>query len=68
MKITKRQLIKIIKEAQYSGDVQDVANAQEQIEEILNALWDKGVDNDGLKALLNNIITDIDRGFVGEPT
>lgn len=68
MKITKRQLIKIIKEAQYSGDVQDVANAQEQIEAILNALWDKGVDNDGLKALLNNIITDIDRGFVGEPT
>ena len=76
MKITKRQLRRIIKEekqkllkeAQYSGDVQDVADAQEQIEEILNALWDKGVDNDGLKALLNNIIRDIDRGFVGEPT
>ena len=76
MKITKRQLRRIIKEekqkllkeAQYSGDVQDVADAQEQIEEILNALWDKGVDHDGLKALLNNIIRDIDRGFVGEPT
>ena len=68
MKITKRQLRRLIKEAQYSGDVQDVADAQEQIEEILNALWDKGVDNDGLKALLNNIIRDIDRGFVGEPT
>ena len=55
-------------EKKHSGDVQDVADAQEQIEVVLNALWDKGVDNDGLKALLNNIIRDIDRGFVGEPT
>ena len=76
MKVTKRQLRKMIKEVQgmtdlekkHSGDVQDVADAQEQIEVVLNALWDKGVDNDGLKALLNNIIRDIDRGFVGEPT
>ena len=103
MKITKRQLRRIIKEEKarllsemrppfrggyqheepdnsevkptpggydrnYSGDVKDVAAAQEKIEEILNTLYDNGVENDGLKALLNNIIRDIDEGFVGEPT
>ncbi len=52
----------------YSGDVKDVAAAQEKIEVVLNALYDSGVDNDGLKALLNNVIKDIDSGFVGEPT
>ena len=52
----------------YSGDIKDVAAAQEKIEEILNALYDNGVENDGLKALLNNILDDIDAGFVGEPT
>ena len=53
---------------QFSGDVKDVAAAQEKIEGVLNALYDTGVDNDGLKALLQNIIKDIDSGFVGEPT
>ena len=67
MKITKRQLQQIIKE-EYAGNLQDVANAQAAIEEILNDLWDSGVQNDGLKALLQNIIRDIDEGFVGEPT
>ena len=67
MKITRRQLKRIIKE-EYAGNLQDVADAQEQIEVILNDLYDKGVENDGLKALLNNIIRDIDDGFVGEPT
>lgn len=51
-----------------AGRLEDVAAAQEQIEVILNALYDNGVENDGLKALLNNIIRDIDEGFVGEPT
>ena len=68
MKITRRKLQQLIKEVQYSGNVEDVSDAQEQIEVILNALYDSGVDNEGLKALLNNIIADIDRGFVGEPT
>jgi len=67
MKITRRKLQQLIKEVQYSGNVEDVADAQEQIEVILNALYDNGVENDGLKALLNNIIRDIDQGFVGEP-
>ena len=92
MKITKRQLRRIIAEQQdkqkeidrhfakslqddldalkkpHSGNLEDVAAAQEQIEVILNDLYDNGVENDGLKALLNNIIRDIDAGFVGEPT
>ena len=69
MKITKRQLTRIIKEeTQYAGDLQGVELASREIEGILNKLWDAGVDNNGLKALLNNIIKDIDDGFVGEPT
>lgn len=53
---------------QYPGAVEDVADAQEQIEVILNDLYDKGVNNDGLIALLQNIIKDVESGFVGEPT
>lgn len=69
IKITKRQLRRIIsEETQYAGNLEDVAAAQTEIENILNSLWNSGVENDGLKALLNNIIRDIDAGFVGEPT
>ncbi len=82
MKITKRQLKRIIKEEKarlaeltdqdaarnLSGRLEDVAAAQEQIEVVLNALYDSGVENEGLIALLNNIIRDIDSGFVGEPS
>jgi len=53
---------------QYPGAVEDVADAQEQIEVILNDLYEKGVNNDGLIALLQNIIRDVESGFVGEPT
>ena len=53
---------------QYPGAVEDVADAQEQIEAILNDLYDKGVNKDGLIALLQNIIKDVESGFVGEPT
>ena len=53
---------------QYPGAVEDVADAQEQIEVLLNDLYDKGVNNDGLIALLQNIIKDVESGFVGEPT
>ena len=87
MKITRKQLQRIIKEAessdrvhsidpltggdtekQFKGSLSDVEQASNRIEEILNDLYDRGVENDGLKALLNNIIRDIDRGFVGEPS
>ena len=53
---------------QLAGDLETVAAASEEIERILNQLYDSGVQNDGLKALLQNIIKDIDSGFVGEPT
>tara|TARA_E500000331_G_C17253597_1_gene712200 strand:+ start:1451 stop:1978 length:528 start_codon:yes stop_codon:yes gene_type:complete len=82
IKITKRQLKRIIKEEKarlaeltdqeagrnLAGRLEDVAAAQEQIEVVLNALYDSGVENEGLIALLNNIIRDIDSGFVGEPS
>ena len=69
MKITKKQLKRIIKEeTQYAGRLEDVADASDAIEQILNDLWDSVVSNEGLKALLQNIIRDIDSGFVGEPT
>ncbi len=69
MKITKRQLKRIIKEeTQYAGNLEDVAAAQAEIENILNSLWNGGVENEGLIALLNNIIKDINSGFVGEPS
>ena len=42
--------------------------AQEQIEAILNNLYDQGVDNRGLIEILEQIIGDIQNGFVGEPT
>tara|TARA_B100000123_G_C25614412_1_gene377249 strand:- start:549 stop:767 length:219 start_codon:yes stop_codon:yes gene_type:complete len=72
MKITKRQLRKIIKEQlqeqapPVSGARQ--AEAVEQIEAILNELFDDGVSNAGLITLLEGIIRDIGRGYVGAPS
>lgn len=75
MKITKRQLRKIIKEEReklleqappVSGARQ--AEAVEQIEAILNELFDDGVSNAGLITLLEGIIRDIGRGYVGAPS
>ena len=73
MKISKRQLRRIIKEEKAKlneneglGAAQEAA--AEQIEKLLNDLWDQGVSNGELIALLQGIITDIQRGFVGEPT
>ena len=75
MKITKRQLKRIIKEEQAKLQEQAPpvsaarqAEAVEQIEAILNELFDDGVDNAGLITLLEGIIRDIGRGFVGQPT
>ena len=47
-------------------DSQGVVSASDKIEVILNNLCDSGVSNDRLKDLLNNIIRDIDRGFIGD--
>ena len=52
----------------YPGAIEDVVAAQEQIEVILNDLYDKGVNNDGLLALLQEIMTDVEKGFVGAPS
>ncbi len=42
--------------------------AEQQIEAILNDLFDNGVSNDGLKAILLKVIENIDAGFIGEPS
>ena len=72
MKITKRQLRRIIKEEKAKlCEAPLLANtdeATEQIEAILNDLYDQGVDNRGLIEILEQIIGDIQNGFVGEPT
>ena len=70
MKITKRQLKRIIKEEiQYTGNEHLIIEpAQQQIEDILNGLYDKGIGNPELIALLQSVIKDIERGFVGEPS
>ena len=44
------------------------AEAVEQIEAILNELFDDGVSNAGLITLLEGIIRDIGRGYVGAPS
>ncbi len=46
----------------------DTEPAVQQIETVLKDLSDQGLDNEGLKKILTQIIHDIDKGFVGEPT
>ena len=45
----------------------DTETAVNQIETVLKDLSDQGLDNEGLKKILTQIIHDIDKGFVGEP-
>ena len=75
MRITEKQLRRIIKEEK--AKLQELAppvsaarqaEAVEQIEAILNELFDDGVNNAGLITLLEGIIRDIGRGYVGQPT
>jgi hypothetical protein len=104
MKITKRQLRKIIKEEKrllseirppFRGGYQheepdntevkptpggydrnrkpdltgdEIQPSIDAIEEILNGLFDDGLENPDLIKLLEDIIGDINAGFVGEPT
>ena len=71
MKLTKRQLIRIIKEEKLKlneGLGAEQEAAAQQIEMLLNDLSDKGLSNGELISLLEGIIVDIQRGFVGEPT
>ena len=43
-------------------------SAADQIESILNELYDNGVSNEALKAMLLKIVDNIDAGFIGEPS
>ena len=72
MKINKRQLRRIIREEKAKlNENEGLGAAQEavvvQVEKLLNDLYDQGLSNGELIALLQGIITDIQRGFVGEP-
>lgn len=58
----------MILEELLSEGSQDVKKAQAKIEVILNDLWDSTGSNDVLIKLLNQLIKDVKRGFIGEPT
>ena len=84
MKITKRQLRNIIQEERAKLFEQrsalpgpppaeeqtgmEIEPAVEAIEKILNDLVDDGLKNADIIKLLEQIIIDINRGFVGEPS
>ena len=84
MKITKKQLRRIIREEKArllemqpppargnplpAVSAKRQAEAVEEIEAILNELFDDGVNNAGLIELLEGIIRDIGRGYVGQPS
>jgi len=79
MKITKRQLRRIIKEEKAKPSWRDAMPAPgttgdeiqpsiDAIEEILNGLYEDGLENPDLIKLLEDIIGSINAGFVGEPT
>lgn len=69
MKISKARLKEIIQEEVRLHQNENIQEAAEdQIESILNELYDNGVSNEGLKALLLKIVKNIDAGFVGEPS
>ena len=84
MKITKRQLKRIIQEEKAKLQEQrstlpgpppaeeltgmEIQPSIDAIEKILNDLADDGLTNADLIRLLEEIIVDINSGFVGEPT
>ena len=75
MKLSKRQLRRIIKEEKQKLQEQTRGPSEAQIEDAvsgiereLNRLYDQGMNNAGLHRVLDQIKIDIDRGFVGEPT
>lgn len=84
MKITKRQLKTIIQEEKAKLQEQrstlpgpppaedltgmEIQPSIDAIEKVLNDLADDGLTNADLIRLLEDIIVDINSGFVGEPT
>ncbi len=67
MKVTKRQLRRIIRE-QAGMTGMEIQPDIDAIEDILNGLYDDGLTNADLIKLLEDIIENIKAGFVGEPT
>lgn len=69
MKISKARLKEIIQEEVQLYKNENIQESGEaQIESILNELYDNGVTNEALKAMLLKIVENIDAGFVGEPS
>ena len=78
MKVTKKQLRSIIKEVKAKIHEQpapaagmtgmEIQPAVDAIEDILNGLYNDGLENPQLIALLKEIIGNIEAGFVGEPS
>lgn len=65
-----QKLAGMIQEAEGGAlqEAMDTESVVQQIEAILNELSSQGLDNEGLKKILSQIIHDIDKGFVGERT
>ena len=63
-----QKLASMLQEAGALQEAMDTESVVQQIEAILNELSSQGLDNEGLKKILNQIIHDIDKGFVGERT
>ena len=63
-----QKLASMLQEAESPQEAMDTESVVQQIEAILNELSSQGLDNEGLKKILSQIIHDIDKGFVGERT
>jgi hypothetical protein len=73
MKITKRQLRKIIREALTPGYQREDPHIDDepfirQMEQALNDLSDEGATNADLIDVCKQMIADIEKGFIGQPT
>ena len=69
MKLTKKQLKKIIKEELGAATENSrIEDAVARIEKELNVLWNNGVTNEELISILETMTGHVKSGFIGEPT
>ena len=69
MKLTKKQLKKIIKEElDAATENSRIEDAVARIEKELNVLWNNGVTNEELISILETMTGHVKSGFIGEPT
>ena len=69
MKLTKKQLKKIIKEQLGAATENSrIEDAVARIEKELNVLWNNGVTNEELISILETMTGHVKSGFIGEPT